>query len=743
MRHSQRSPVLGIDPRLIMVFELNTSLSTDEFRKSDLQVVDSSDNSLMIAFADDLELTAFNSRLDALIGGVPEGKKSEPYAQFFDAIENIRPLEAKDRATPDLETAINDAAETELRIDIECWHPGDPEQARDWIDEVRQGIASAGGRVADTLINDSVRLLLLRAYVPSDSVMDIAELDVIARMDVLPQPVLPMPTLYSLSADELGEVMAPDGRSAIVGLIDSGVASGHPLIGTAVLASDAIGTGIEEDQDQHGHGTMVASLLLYGDLQTAIASGRPLQPICRVVSARVLDSGNQFPVDELWENDLQEAMKWCARHGAKIINLSLGDDRSPYSPPRQLSAAAIVDDLARQLELVVVVATGNSRPADYLTDINSSSARHYPTALLQDDATGILDPGTSLLGLTVGGLTTAEASGSYSSQETLQRQPMGDPDWPSPITRTGPGPGQAIKPELTELAGTLGIEHGTLVSNDAELGVTGANAHTGGLLSWDVGTSYAAPLISRVAAATVSRFPKFSAELIRSLVLISAERIPFTDHLNGGDAAREMAERALLGYGRPSIPRACESTSHRVILVAEEIIPINGVHIFEIPVPSSFYSSGGKRGLDIALAYSPPTRVRRLDYMASHMEYHVAKGLPLEEVENIFADSGEEAVTTPSKLGSNRVKLDPTVTARSRGANQLGRKVFHQRLDHSDDPMFLVVRNINRWDDDGSEQSYALAVALWRDVDHPELHAELQEELEVVIEAPVEIEIEA
>ncbi len=743
MRHSQRSPVLGIDPHLIMVFELGASVSTDEFRRSDLRIVDSSDDRLMIAFADDRELTAFSSRLDALIGGVPEGKKSEPYAQFFDAIENIRPLEARDRVTPDLAAAINDAAETELRIDIECWHPGDPEQARDWIDEVRQGIASAGGRVADTLINDSVRLLLLRAYVPRDSVIDIAELDVIARMDVLPQPVLPMPTLYSLSADELGEVMAPDDRSAIVGLIDSGVASGHPLIGTAVLASDAIGTGIEEDQDQHGHGTMVASLLLYGDLQEAIASGRPLQPSCRLVSARVLDSRNQFPVDELWEKDLQEAMTWCADHGAKIINLSLGDDRSPYSPPRQLSAAAIVDDLARRLGVVAVVATGNSRPADYLTEINSSSARDYPTALIQDDATGILDPGTSILGLTVGGLTTAVASGAYSGQETLQRQPMGDPDWPSPITRKGPGPGQAIKPELSELAGTLGIERGTLVSRDAELGVIGAKAGVGGLLGWDVGTSYAAPLISRVAAAVAARFPDFSGELIRSLVLISAERIPFTDHLEGGDAARQQAERALLGYGRPSITRACESTSHRAVLVAEANVPINGVHIYEIPVPSSFSSSGGKRGLDIALAYSPPTRIRRLDYMASGMEFHVVKGLPLDEVENIFADSEEDAIATLSQLGSNRVELDPKVTARSRGANQLGRKVFHRRLDHSDSPMFLVVRNINRWDDDGFEQSYALAVALWRDVDQPELHAELRQKLEVVVEIPAEIEIEA
>ena len=545
MAHSQRSPVLGIDPRLIMVFELGSSLSTDEFRKSDLQVVDSSDNRLMVAFADDRDLKAFRSRLDALIGGISEGNKSEPYAQFFDAIDNIRPLEAKDRVTPELEAAINDSAETELRIDIECWHPGEPHRAREWGAEVLSGINVAGGHVADTLINDRAGLLMLRAYIPAESIMEVAELDVIARMDVLPQPVLPMPTLYSLPAGELAEVRAPDERSAIVGLIDSGVASGHPLIRGAVLASDAIGTGIDEDQDEHGHGTMVASLLLYGDLQTAIASDLPLHPICRVVSARVLNTDNLFPVDELWETDLQEAMTWCADQGARIINLSIGDDRSPFSPPRQMSAAAIVDDLARQLGLVVVVATGNSRPADYLTEINPSSATEYPTALLQDDANGILDPGTSLLSLTVGGLTTAAASGAYSSQETLRRVPMGSPEWPSPITRKGPGPGKAIKPELSEKAGTLGIEGGTLVSNDAELGVIGAKAGVGSLLHWDVGTSFAVPLVSRVAAAVATRFPGFSAELIRSLVLMSAERIPFTDHLDGGDAARQEAERGV------------------------------------------------------------------------------------------------------------------------------------------------------------------------------------------------------
>ena len=343
-----------------------------------------------------------------------------------------------------------------------------------------------------------------------------------------------------------------------------------------------------------------------------------------------------------------------------------------------MSAASVVDALARQLGLVVVVAAGNSRPADYLSEISDASAHEYPRELLDDEATSLLDPGTSLLSLTAGGLTDAAASGAHSSHETLRRQPMGNPGWPSPITRKGPGPGQAIKPEVSESAGTLGIEEGALVSNDAELGVVGASARAGRLLSWDVGTSYAVPLVSRVAAAVVSKFPAFSAELIRSLVLISTDRLPFADNWDGSDTLRQEAERALVGYGRPSTARATESTNHRAILVAEDSIPVDGVHIYEIPVPSSFMSSGGKRGMDVALAYSPLTRIRRLDYMASRMEYHIVKGLLLDEVADVFArvdeqedqedqeDQEEEEVSSVSGLGSNLVKLVPTTQTRSR-----------------------------------------------------------------------------
>ena len=106
MRHQRRPQVLGVDPRLMLVFELGASIDADEFRRAGLRVVDSSDGLLVVAFADDPELAAFRERLDAFAGGIPEGRKSEPHAQFFDAIDHVRPLAPQDRVTPELASAI-------------------------------------------------------------------------------------------------------------------------------------------------------------------------------------------------------------------------------------------------------------------------------------------------------------------------------------------------------------------------------------------------------------------------------------------------------------------------------------------------------------------------------------------------------------------------------------------------------------------------------------------------------------
>jgi hypothetical protein len=56
--------------------------------------------------------------------------------------------------------------------------------------------------------------------------------------------------------------------------------------------------------------------------------------------------------------------------------------------------------------------------------------------------------------------------------------------------------------------------------------------------------------------------------------------------------------------------------------------------------------------------------------------------------------------------------------------------------------MFIVVRDVNRWEDDTASQPYALAVAMWRSPERAELFAELEGQLEAVIEVPVEVHLE-
>jgi subtilisin family serine protease len=779
VRHAQRPVVLGIDPRLVLVFELGSAADPDDFRRAGLRVLDGSDSRVIVAFADDPALAAFNERLDAMQAGPREGQKAEPYAAFFDAIDGLRTMEPADRITDALRDSMNSADPADvLRLDVECWHPDDRDLAAEWLHDLAAAVEAAGGRVADRYRHDAAGLLLARVYLRADAIPTLAELDIVARIDVLPVPALTVPQLFGGDPESLPRVEPPSARSPIVGIIDSGVRSAHPLLAGAVIAADALGTGISEGEDEHGHGTMVAALILHGAIESAVARGVPLVPLCRIVSARVLTASNEFPDEDLWERDLADAIEWCAGQGASVINLSIGNRRAMLSTARQTSAAAVVDDLARTHGLTIVACTGNVPPVDYLGDVDDATAVHYLEHLLAGSANRLIDPAPAMLALTVGGITTAGAATGLSSRESVVRVPMGRPGWPSPFTRVGPGVAGSVKPELVERAGTLGIESGRLVGTDAELSVVSAGALVDRLLTFSLGTSFAAPLVTRVAVAVKARFPEFTANMVRALVLLSSEQAKFGSELETARPSdRADAVRRLAGYGKPSIIRAIESTSHRVVLVAEDAIPIDGVHIYELPIPSSFFASGGYRGIDVALAYDPRTRARRLDYLASRMEFHVVRGMTIDAVAEVFAqldddapdvddDSDLDATDTDtdaavvgdagdgearpdadrpptlSDLGSRRCKLAPPTQIASRGANQLGRVTFGQRLDpdrHS--PTFLVVRNVNRWDDATGTQPYAVAVALWRTEEQPELYAELEARLEAVIEVPVEIEL--
>lgn len=759
----------------MLVIELHSLVDADEVRRNGMVVLDGSNRSAVVAFVDDPAMALFHERLDAYRGDIPEGQKSPKYEAFFDALVSIRPYGSTDRISKALAAHVEQLSEPEmLRLDVRCWHPDDGALAAEWLRDCREGAKQAGGEVTSTYQNDSIGLLIARVYLPSNRLAEFAVLDVIASIDRLPATGLSKADFHSINVDQLPEISAPARNAPILGLIDSGVASAHPLIEGTVLAAEALSPHIADGEDRHGHGTMVASLALYGPIPSALKQAR-LVPIAKLVSVAVLDHEAGFPDESLWESDLAEAIEYCVGQGARVINVSLGDPTRPFEPPRQPAIASIVDHLARLHQVVIVASTGNADPEIYLSDLSADSTESYVADLLQHAETGIIPPGTAALALTVGGIAARSAAGGFVGREPAERRGFGEAGWPSTITRRGHGMEGAIKPELVAPSGTHGQEPGRRVL-DAELGVIGAaTGHAGRLLRADLGTSYAAPLVSRVALAVVGRFPDFSANLVRALTLLGATPTWDGSTLRSeqgeiSDSLRRDSVRRLNGYGETSLGGALEVGSHRAVLVAEGSIAMDAVHVYELPIPSSFYESGGSRYLDVALAFDPPTRSQRLDYLGNKIETYVVRDIEMTELLETFSkvvETSDEDVPTDADtrsgdevnesgdgassvarwlgevLGSRLLKFDSSVTERSRSANQLGRKQFRQRWSAPNiGGTYLVVRNVNRWCDSSMFQTYALAVSLRRDTDQPEIYAELAARLEPVIELEIEVETE-
>lgn len=770
-----------MDPRLVLVIEFHSVVDSDEIHRNGMVLLDGSDRSAVVAFADDPALTVFHERLAAYRGDIPEGQKAPKYEAFFDAVVNIRAYGPQDRISPALAAHVEQLTQSEqLRLDVRCWHPDDGAIATEWLNECRAGAKSAGGEVVTAYQNDTIGLLIARVFLPSERLAEFAQLDVIASIDRLPVTDLSIADFHDLNVDQLPELVPPARNAPVLGLIDSGVASAHPLIAGTVLAAETLSPYIADGEDRHGHGTMVASLALHGHIPSALKQAR-LIPIAKIVSVAVLDSNAAFPDETLWESDLSEAIEYCADQGARVINMSLGDPTRPFLPPRQPAVASIIDHLARLRDLVIVVSTGNADPDIYLDGTPDDPTRAYLADLLRHPETRIIPPGTAALALTVGGVVSASAAGGYLGREPVERRPYGEVGWPSTITRRGPGVERSIKPEFVDASGTHGHEPGRRVT-DAELGVIGASVRQPGrLLRADIGTSYAAPLISRIALGILGRYPGFTANLVRALTLLGAT--PTWDGVELaseggplGNSERRQAVQQLIGYGQPSLEGSLDVNPHRAVLIAEGKIAMDAVHVYELPIPSSFYESGGSRYLDVALAFDPPARSQRLDYLGNKIESYVVRDIEINELLELFSKfaaeepvddepadddanltdeagadgEGPDAAAAPkalglrAALGSRRlIDFDTSVTERSRSTNQLGRKRFTQRWNEpSAGATYLIVRSLNRWCDNTLLQSYAIAVSLRRDPEQPQIYAELAAQLEAVVEVEVELETE-
>ena len=711
----------GYDDRRLIRLRLLTNIPPEHIVKvaPGIEVVTQEDNKVVLAFATDDELATFRQKLGQVATG-----GHVTYTQLIYALHDLDKLTPADRTGWSLRREGLPREDTPV-VDVELW----PLAVDAEMDRLRHAFEKWFQDNGGTEI-DSVRQPYLSLYRVKGSRNLIDKL--LKHRDVrivdLPPRVVLDRSIRFRSVQELAEVPTPPADAPGVVVLDSGVASGHPVLAAAVGDSQSF-LPEKPPTDDHGHGTFVAGIALYGDVAKCLEEGR-FVPELRLYSGRILDEDNEGN-RRLVENQVEEATRYfVANYGCKVFNLSYGDDRKPYHGRHVRGLAVTLDSLSRELDVLFVVPTGNLAG-------DASPADRYPRYLLDEDAT-LIDPAPALNVLTVGSLARYDHHSGW--PDDAGYAPVARADQPSPFTRRGPSVNGAVKPDLVDYGGNVLVDRraGLVKLGSHEVGELSASRNfTGGTpFRTCSGTSYAAPRVSNLAATVLVHLPDASADLCRAL-LVAHARVPSA--CQGLFRESPIDPQHVTGYGKVDRSALCRSLDDCVTLWAMDSIANKSHHFFEIPIPSEYWSKGRRsRQITVALAYQSPVRTTRVDYRAVRMEYRL---VPSDSVEQVVRSFNARIDRRDARAMSERDDGRSTpALVRSRGTVQASTWEFKQPSEKVRQSRWVIVvaRNDPAWGErlSSEQEEYALAVVLAdRQAEQARLYHQIRAELRTRLRA--------
>lgn len=692
----------GFDSRLLIKLEADGLSAKDLQSIPGITVVSEESRTFTIVFADEEGRREFVHRLNELAkGGSPTRK------EILWAIRNIDDWTPEERMGPALRSA--QLPENELfSVDVELWSSFIPDERNAILAYFIQWATNLGSTVIDNVNRENLVMVRVR--------LDRTQLDrMLAFRDVrqidLPPRYDTTLNAAQLSVSSLPRISSPPEDAPTVAILDTGVATNHPMLAPVVGdAQSFVSSRVAADEE--GHGTRVAGHIVFGNVE-ALLHVNDVRPHITLLSGRIItQSESELDDSPFVENRIRQAVEYFVRHyGCSIFNLSIGDIRKPYSGGHVRGLAAVIDELAWEYRVLFVVSAGNfhgteGAPRNWLRD--------YPEYLL-NEAARIIDPAPALNALTVGSVARRE------KPQMSQRYPK-DPAYrpiarvnlPSPFSRTGPGPGEAIKPELVEYGGNWSYDARTDSASflDPALGeITTNHEVISRPFATDSGTSFAAPKVAHLAGRLLARYPDLGAEALRAIIIAHAA-IP-EEVKENLDLTDEQVYQ-LMGYGQPKWEDVLSSREHCVTLFTEATIAESTHHFYEIPLPEDFLGPPARRPREItvALAYSSPVRRNRISYRANRLSFRIVRAENIDIVSRVFrpqpSDNWEPVI---QEAGEFR----PNFSVRSRGNNQAATWRI-QQIDQrwGDKKLFVVVTHQPEpWAERlVGDQPYALAVVL-------------------------------
>lgn len=656
--------------------------------------------------------------------------------KFFDAIEWIGTQSREDRTGHRLaEEGV--PSQPEFALDVDLWHPGTEDGARHISNQLRALCTKHGGRVQDEMRTQS---LVLARVSGNAKLLDILlGLDIVALVNLPPKLDKAHETLFD-DAVGAAHIPVPTGDEPKVAIIDSGVLSGHPLLAGWVLDERDFGTTENTPSDLQGHGTQVAGLALYGDVGACLRE-QQWTPAVQILNGKVLEKDvwgePSFPEGCRPERMVEEAIRYFHQHhGCRVFNLSLGARGEVYrSGGRQFAWAHVLDSLAKELDIVIVVSAGNTSPREPNGASQTAVQEAVRDGLLADESHRLVNPATAALALTVG---ATASSVTLFKAPALVGAPIGAP---APFSRSGPGyeakPSQrAVKPEFAAPGGNVAWR--TFAgqgqwSSDLHLGEpTTRLPQDGRFVTAVSGTSFAAPKIAHVAARALHIAQDIlgsppTANTVRAMLGAASVDPPCgRDWLLDSSGAEAWEKLRLVGYGNISMERVMASSSHDVVLLAEDKLTLDHWHIYRVPVPSDFLERKGLRGLNVALALDPPVRASRKEYVATTMWFEVLKGLSHADIVKFKAaleqqkDAAGKKIPLPSMPNSHELDMRPTKEPLQWSTLQVRKKTWSRKVDlpiqdgESSPVLHILVGSQSRFPTGLEDvQSYSLAIRFW------------------------------
>lgn len=408
--------------------------------------------------------------------------------------------------------------------------------------------------------------------------------------------------------DELrSRIIAPPENASVVCVLDTGVAASHPLIAPGLFGKWSYDAewGTHDHARHGGHGTAIAGLVLYGDLEPLMNDSRLVQLNHGVESMKLL-SPNDDTKPPSYGVVTQGAVSLTEIARPSILrSFCLASSTTDFPPDKPSTWSGALDQIAagamhgetkdeepatKRPKRLIMVATGNmsgGKKADL----------QQPKPLE--------DPSQSWNSLTIGGITRKELT------------PRPPPIYKAVVSANNLSPfscGSSSLPyDLTPIKPEVLFEAGNMLADETEycaahetvsLLAPGSDLVTEPLVPiW--ATSAAVGMAGNFVGQLQATLPDLWPETHRALTIDSARwPKPIIDEFIGGGAHWKKSKKAEIqrmlrkvGYGVPDITRAVMSARNDATMIAEaEIQPykrvdgrgiFNEMHFYDLPWPKT------------------------------------------------------------------------------------------------------------------------------------------------------------